>query len=158
MPLVTNIIFNALALWNILLSTSGLVAVFTDTTDTGLLQCGAAAAAGEKQLGDWLYTSGLINIIGTLILAAAFNVTHPWCPDTGEQGPLRHRVAYRLPFIALGIFYVYRVFLSMYHAVPLLSICLSTGRSFGATVLFLQTVTYLFIPLFFLLYVIVLFL
>lgn len=156
MPLATNVIFNALALWNILLSASGLVAVFTDTPDIELLQCGAAAA-GEKQLGDWLYTSGLVNIIATLILAAAFNATHPWCPDPGEQGPLRHRVAYRLPFIALGIFYIYRVLLSLYHAVPILSICLSTGRSFGTTVLFLQTVTYLFIPLFFGVYAIVLF-
>jgi hypothetical protein len=155
MPLAINIIFNTLALWNILLSTSGLVAVFADSADIGLLKCGGAEA-GEKQLGDWLYTSGLVNIIGTLILAAAFNATH-WYPDPGEQGPLRHRVAYRLPFIALGIFYVYRVFLSLYHAMPILSICLSTGRSFGTTVLFLQTVTYLFIPLFFGVYAIVLF-
>lgn len=146
--LLANLLYG----WNLVLAVGGL---FGATVD-GATLC-------EQQLRVWLYSSGIVNLVATVIVAAAFNATHCFYGDDGdhnENKPIswRRALAYRLPFITLGLFYLIRVIQSLCYSVPILSLCLYvnlttttqsppySNRSFAIIVLFMQCVTYVLMP------------
>jgi hypothetical protein len=127
---------NLAGLWNAALASAGIASAAYNLT-----WCGGHSQQQADQVRDWLYSSSLVNLVATLVLVVAFNATH-W--SFGDAPP---RLAYHLPFITLGLFYLYRVATALYYSVPLLSLCLSDGvRSFGTSILFMQCVTYALIP------------
>jgi len=140
---VTNVLVNGLYAWNLVMGVTGLVYALTQPGSSPT----SSLSLCEQQLQSHLYRSSIINIVATVILLAAFNATHCYYTDD-DSPPLSWKslLAYRAPFITMGVFYTCRVLQSLYYSVPIISLCVyeqqQEQRSFGTVILFIQCVTY----------------